>query len=125
MYLPQKYLHKALISKLKTLGYSVSGLNTFPRVEVYNFDTTPTGEKVNKQWTVTFLFDCISAKTDPSESYTMLETIRNGFSESLTVDHFNIYLWIWDQHTDFMETSENDDIIFRQLQRVRLELTEK
>lgn len=124
IYLPRTYLQKALVSKLKSLGYSVSGVNVFPRVEVYDFDTTPTGEKVNKQWVVTFLFDVVSNESDPSEGLSILETIRKNISESLTVEHFKIYIWIWEQHTEIEEATENENMIIRQLQRVRVEVEE-
>lgn len=124
MKLPQKYLLPAIITKVKSLSYSVSGVNTFPRIEVYDFDTTPTGEKTNKQWVVTFLFDVISNSSDPGESLNILETLRSIFSETLVVPNFKIYIWIWEQHTEITEVTDNDSFITRQLQRVRIELEE-
>lgn len=124
MYLPAKYLLKAINTKVKALGYSVTGVNTFPRVEVYDFNTTPTGEKVNKQWVVTFLFDIVTNKSDSSDGYTILEAIRNDFDSSLSVSKFQIYIWVWEQHTEIQEATNNNDVITRQLQRVRVELQE-
>lgn len=124
MHLPSRYLLKAINAKVKTLGYSVSGINIYPRVEVYDFNTTPSGEKVNKQWAVTFVFDVVTNKSDSSDGYVILEAIRNSFGPSLSVLNFKIYIWIWEQHTEIQEITNNDDVITRQLQRVRVELEE-
>lgn len=120
MYLPQKYIQKAVNDKIKSLGYSISGVTTFPRVEVYDFITTPTGEKENTEWICTFLIDVIS--TDASTGLTILETIRNNFN--LTISHFENPLTIFEQHTEIDEEQDGLPIINRQLQRIRLYIKE-
>ena len=121
MYLPQIYLQKAIITKLKALGYAVSGLTTFPRVEVWDFITTPTGAKEDKQYIVTFLLDIISNKSS-LEALNILESIRGNFT--FTVEHFIPYILIWEQQTESEETGEGNNVIYRQIQRVRMELEE-
>lgn len=120
MYLPQKYIQKAVNDKIKSLGYSISGVTTFPRVEVYDFITTPTGEKENIEWICTFLIDVIS--TDASTGLTILETIRNNFN--LTISHFENPLTVFEQHTEIDEEQDGLPIINRQLQRIRLHIKE-
>lgn len=123
MNLPQKYIHKAIISKLKTLGYVVDGLN-YPRVEVYGFMTTPSGEKINKEWEVTFIIEAIDSANSPTRAMDMIENIRTNITESITVSNFSVLNVIWEQLEHFEEITENDYYIQRQIQRARFTVTE-
>lgn len=124
IYTPTKYLFKALAAKVKTLGYVTQGVNTFPRVEIYNFDETPNGHKTNYEWDITCLIEAVSNSTSPAESFDMNEAIKNGVTTALNITNFKCDFMVWEQLTPFQETTETDLIIWRQSQRVRFHLTQ-
>lgn len=124
MKLPQKYIHPAVITKLLALGYAVDGLNTYPRVEVHSFDTTPTGDKGNKQHDVTFIIEVIDNDTDLARSIDMIENIRTNIDVSLTISGVRIIYIVWELLQTFEELTETDLTIQRQLQRVRFTIEE-
>ena len=124
MKLPQKYIHPAVITKLLALGYAVDGLNTYPRVEVHSFDTTPTGDKHNKQYDVTFIIEAIDSNTDPTRVIDIIERVRANIDVTLTISSFKIVYIIWELLQTFEELTETDLTIQRQLQRVRFTVEE-
>ena len=123
IYEPSKYVLQAVNAKLKSLGYTIIG-NTFPRFEVYSFDVTPSGEKVNTMWDCTFIIEALSSSTSPGESLDMIENIKQHFSESINISHFKCDIWIWEICSSFAEETETQNFIWRQSQRVRLKLTQ-
>jgi hypothetical protein len=124
MKLPQKYIHPAVIAKLLALGYAVDGLNTYPRVEVHSFDTTPTGDKGNKQHDVTFIIEVIDNDTDLARSIDIMERIRTNIDVTLTISGVRIIYIVWELLQTFEELTETDLTIQRQLQRVRFTIEE-
>ena len=123
MYLPHKYLAKAINTKIKgsSIGYRTHG--ALPRVEVHSWDTTPEGEKTNIDWACTCIIEVISESTDVVESLTMIEKIRTNIDETLTVEHFYIWQVVWEILTEMEEVDDNHKHLFRQMQRVRFNLT--
>lgn len=124
MKLPQKYIHPAVVTKLLALGYAVDGLNTYPRVEVHSFDTTPTGDKGNKQHDVTFIIEVIDNDTDLARSIDIMERIRTNIDVTLTISGVRIIYIVWELLQTFEELTETDLTIQRQLQRVRFTIEE-
>lgn len=124
IYEPSKYVLQAVIAKLKALNYVTTG-DTFPRFEVYSFDTTPSGRKDIGMWDCTFIIEAITQTTSPGPSLDMIENIKQYFNESLVVTNFNIDIWIWEINSSFSEVTETNLMIWRQSQRVRLKLTQK
>lgn len=124
IYEPSKYVLQAVLAKLVALGYALDNAATFPRFEVYSFDTTPSGEKGLTMWDCTFIMEAISGLTSPGESLTMIENIKQYFSDTLSVSHFKIDIWIWEINSSFNEITETNTMIWRQSQRVRLKLTQ-
>ena len=123
IYEPSKYVLQAVNAKLVQLGYSLVG-TVYPRFEVYSFDTTPSGEKGQTMWDCTFIMEAITNSTSPGPSLDMIENIKGYFSETFTISHFKIDIWIWEICSGFEEISETDFHIWRQTQRVRLKLTQ-
>ena len=123
MYLPHKYLLKALVAKIKTLGYTMD--NTFPRVEIHSWDTTPEGEKTLVDWACTCIIEVISNTTDVAESLSIIEGIRSNIDESLVVENFNLWNVTWEMLSQYEEIDDNNKKIWRQLQRVRFNVSKK
>ena len=123
MYLPHKYILKALVSKIKTLGYKMDA--SFPRVEIHSWDTTPEGEMTLTDWACTCIIEVVSNDTDVEESLNMIEAIRNTVDETLSVDNFTVWNIVWETLSQYEEIDENNKKIWRQLQRVRINVTKK
>lgn len=123
MYLPHKYLLKALVSKIKSLGYKMD--NSFPRVEIHSWDTTPEGEKTLVDWACTCIIEVISNTTDVAESLTIMEGIRDGINETMTVEHFTLWNVTWEMLSQYEEIDDNNKTIWRQLQRARFNVSKK
>jgi len=123
MYLPHKYLLKALVSKIKSLGYKMD--NSFPRVEIHSWDTTPEGEKTLVDWACTCIIEVISNTTDVAESLTIMEGIRDGINETMTVEHFTLWNVTWEMLSQYEEIDDNNKTIWRQLQRTRFNVSKK
>ena len=123
IYEPSKYVLQAVNAKLIALGYAIIGA-TYPRFEVYSFDTTPSGEKGLTMWDCTFIMEAISGQTSPGQSLDMIENIKAYFSNTFVITHFKVDVWIWEINTSFEEVTETDFHIWRQSQRVRLKLTQ-
>lgn len=121
MYLPHKYILKALVAKIKTLGYKMD--TSFPRVEIHSWDTTPEGEKTLTDWACTCIIEVVSNNTDVEESLNMIEAIRNAVDETLSVDNFTVWNIVWETLSQYEEIDENNKKIWRQLQRVRINVT--
>ena len=125
IYEPVKYLYKAVVAKLVSLGYKVDGVNNYPRVEVHSFDKTPTTEKNATSWDITFIIDVITNDSSPGPSFDIIENILNNFSESITITNFRCVIWDWELLTPVEEVNEADFNIWRQIQRVRVRLEGK
>ena len=123
MYLPHKYLLKALVLKIKGLGYTMD--TSFPRVEIHSWDTTPEGEKTLVDWASTCIIEVVSNTTDVEESLGMIEVIRNAIDETMAVDNFTLWNVTWELLSQYEEIDENNKKIWRQLQRVRFNLSKK
>lgn len=123
IYEPSKYVLIAVNSKLKSLGYTIVG-ETFPRFEVYSFDTTPSGRKDIGMWDCTFIIEAITDGTSPLPSLDMIENIKQHFNEDLVISHFKCDIWIWEINSQISEVTETNFMIWRQSQRVRLKLTQ-
>lgn len=123
IFLPHKYLAKALNTAIKSLGYRTYG--SLPRVEVHSWDTTPEGIKTLVEWAVTCIIEVISDNTDVAESLDMIEKIRENINETLNVEHFEVWNVTYETLTEIEEIDENNKHIFRQLQRVRFQVTQK
>ena len=122
MYTPHKYLDQALHSKVMALGYTTYGASTFPRVEIHSFDTTPTGAKGDREWEVTCLLDVISDSVSPAEADDIIEVLRGGINESLSVTGYTVVEVTWEMLNTSEEIDESTSFIQRRLQRVRFYL---
>jgi hypothetical protein len=121
MYLPHKYLLKALVTKIKGLSYKMD--NSFPRVEIHSWDTTPEGEKTLVDWACTCIIEVVSNSTDVGESLDMVEAIRGAIDETMTVEHFTLWNVTFEILSQYEEIDENNKKIWRQLQRVRFNVS--
>lgn len=117
---PHKYLKQALQSKITTLGYRTFG--SYPRVEVHSFDTTEGDEKANSNFVVTFIIEVVDSSTDSTTSLNMIEAIRAGIDETLTVTGFRVVVLQWELLNEIVEMTDTDLNIYRQIQRVRITL---
>lgn len=124
IYTPTKWLLKALNATITGLGYETIDVNTFPRVELYDFIETTNGHKTNYEWDVTCIIEAISNKTSPAESLDINEAIKNGLTTAINITHFKCDILIFEELLQYQEVSENDMVIWRQLQRVRFHLTQ-
>ena len=115
-YTPHKYLRQALVTKLKGLGYSLSG--SYPRVELYDFATTQGAEKNNVSEIVTCVIEVVDSADSPKRSLDMIEAIRAGI-EDLTVSGFSVVIVEPELLTELEEYSDTDLKIYRQIQRMR------
>ena len=122
MYTPHKYLDIALHAKVMALGYPTFGASVYPRVEIHSFDTTPTGAKDGRQWEVTCLLDVISNSTNPAEADDIIEVLRGGITESLSVTGYTLVEVTWEILNTSEELDESTSFIQRRLQRVRFYL---
>lgn len=125
IYEPVKYLYKAVVAKLVSLGYKVDGVNNYPRVEVHSFDKTTTTEKNMTSWDITFIIDVITNDSSPGPSFDIIENILNNFSEDISITNFRCVIWDWELLTPVEEVNEADFNIWRQIQRVRVRVEGK
>ena len=119
-YTPHKYLKKALVKKLGQMGYAKK--NGYPRVEVYNFDTTPIGAKEDKDYVVTFIIEAIDESTSPSASLEIIEDIRDKINDTLVIEGWKVVYLAYELLTELEEITDTDNNIWRQIQRVRIQL---
>ena len=122
MYTPHKYLDQALHLKVASLGYLTYGATNYPRVEIHSFDTTPTGAKGDREWEATCLLDVISNSVNPSEADDIIEVLRGGINESLSVTGYTVVEVAWEMLNTSEEIDESTSFIQRRLQRVRFYL---
>lgn len=120
---PHKYIKKALQSKITALGYRTFG--SFPRVEVHTFDTTQGFEKNNNDYVVTCIIEVIDSNTSSGTSLDMIEAIRGGIDETLTVQNFKVVIFEWDILSEIQEMTDTELNIYRQIQRVRITLNKQ
>ena len=120
-YTPHKYLHKALVSKIKNLGFATFG--SFPRVEVYNFDVTPGAPKGINDYVVTCIVEVIDSGDDMTRSLDMIETLRTNLDE-INIAGYDVIAEP-EILTTATETTDTDFIIYRQIQRMRFIINKK
>ena len=121
--IPQKELHAAIIEALQAADYSVSGFDTFPRVEVSEFSTTRGTDKDNRSFSVSFTCDVITMSGDPAQSLEIADEVQEMLPE------IDVESWVIDSifAESIVSLHERDDRgeIYRQVILVRAEVTQK
>ena len=117
---PHIEIKKAINKRLNELGYPI--VQGFPRVEVHSFDTTPSGDKANIVYDVTFIVEVVDKSTSPATSLAMISNIRANLENGLTISGYNLVFLDYELLNEIEETTDTEDIIWRQIQRIRINL---
>lgn len=120
IYTPHIEIKKAINTKLNALGFPV--VSTFPRVEVHSFDTTPGTEKNNWVYDVTFIIEVLDKATSPATSLSMISDIRGNLGENIDIVGYKVINFEYELLNELEETTDTEVIIWRQVQRVRINL---
>lgn len=117
---PHIEIKKAINKKLNELGYPI--IQGFPRVEVHSFDTTPSGDKANIVYDVTFIVEVVDKATSPATSLNMISNIRANLEDGLQITGYNLVFLDYELLNEIEETTDTEESIWRQIQRIRINL---
>lgn len=117
---PHIEIKKAINKRLNELGYPI--VQGFPRVEVHSFDTTPSGDKANIVFDVTFIVEVVDKATSPSTSLNMISNIRANLEDGLQITGYNLVFLDYELLNEIEETTDTEESIWRQVQRIRINL---
>ena len=115
----------ALNAKIKSLGYEINGVTTFPRIEVHSIIETEGDQKDDANKVVTGVIDILSRDTAPDGSFEILNVITSNISENISLSEYNCYIWQNESVEMIEEVTESDDTIYRQFIRFRANLIKK
>ena len=114
-----------LNAKIKSLGYEINGVTTFPRIEVHSVIETEGDQKDDCNKVVTGVIDILSRDNAPDESFEILNIITSNISENISLSEYICYIWQNESVEMIEEVTESDDTIYRQLLRFRTNLIKK
>lgn len=117
---PQRNLHIALIDHIKAFGYAVAGFETFPRVEVINFNTSAATDKDGGAFPISFSLDVITRSGDPTESLDIADDVLDGL-EDITVEGWQ-FCSIFVESIQALHEEDSQGEIYRQIITVTAEL---
>lgn len=115
----------ALNAKIKSLGYKINGVTTFPRIEVHSVIETEGDQKDDANKVVTGVIDILSRDNAPDESFEILNVITSNISENISLSEYICYIWQNESVEMIEEITESDDTIYRQFMRFRANLIKK
>ena len=115
----------ALNAKIKSLGYEINGVTTFPRIEVHSVIETEGDQKDDCNKVVTGVIDILSRDNAPDESIEILNVITSNISENISLSEYICYIWQNESVEMIEEVTESDDTIYRQFLRFRANLIKK
>ena len=114
-----------LLSKLKSLGYEINGVTTFPRIEGNSVIETEGDQKDDCNKVVTGVIDILSRDNAPDESFEILNIITSNISENISLSEYICYIWQNESVEMIEELTDSDDTIYRQYLRFRTNLIKK